>query len=148
MDLIGLLLRVGLSLAVVLGLMWLAARGLRGSVGGRGAGVVEVVARQPLGRGSAVAVVRVADRALVLGVTDAQVTMLGETDLAALEQAQETSRARPTRRAPVTVPGDVVVPPSIALHADGPRGRLDGSILSPRTWRRSVEVLRERTVRK
>lgn len=139
MDLLGLLLRVGLSLAVVIGLMWLAARALRSAGGGRGAGVVEVVARQALGRGSAVAVVRIADKALVLGVTDGQVTLLGETDLAAVEASRAPERRSP---APVAIGTDA---PALVTAA---RGRLDGSILSPRTWRRTVEAVRDRTVRK
>jgi flagellar protein FliO/FliZ len=118
-----------------------------------------VVARQPLGRGSSVAVVRVADRALVLGVTDTHVTLLSETDVAVVEDARTT-----TRRTPVTGAGagaDALAEPHESLAAlqagqtarpldgrtpgDGP---LAGSILSPQTWRRTVETLRERTVRK
>jgi len=152
MDVIGLLLRVGLSLAVVIGLMWLAARALRGTVTGRGAGVVEVVARQTLGRGSAVAVVRVADKALVLGVTDGQVTMLGETDLAAIAEAREAPRpkTRPARRRrmAITAGTGVVAPTSRAALTAGDGGRLAGSILSPTTWRTTVDTMRERTVRK
>jgi flagellar protein FliO/FliZ len=145
MDLLGLLLRVGLSLAVVIGLMWLAARALRGAVGGRGAGVVEVVAREALGRGSSVAVVRIADKALVLGVTDGHVSLLGETDLAAIEASRTPSRRT---SAPVALGADG---PEQLLAGSDPtatRGRLDGSILSPRTWRRAVEAVRDRTVRK
>jgi flagellar protein FliO/FliZ len=149
MELLGLVLRVGLSLAVVVGLMWLAARGLRGAVAGRGLGVVEVVARQPLGRGSAVAVVRVADKALVLGVTDTQVTILGETALADVEAARTTTtRTAVNTTAASTVdgtPSGSVTIPGLETTTSGP---LAGSILSPQTWRRTVEALRERTVRR
>jgi flagellar protein FliO/FliZ len=149
MDQLGLLLRVVLSLTVVLGLMWLAARALRGVAGARGAGVVEVVARQTLGRGSAIAVVRVADKGLVLGVTDGHVTLLGETDLAAIaavHPARSTERRTPaTRTAGADVPGQFGA--DLAADLAAPAGRLDGSILSPRTWRRAVDALRERTVR-
>lgn len=143
MELFGLLLRVGLSLAVVIGLMWLAARGLRGAVAGRGLGVVEVVARQPLGRGSSVAVVRVADKALVLGVTDSQVTILGETGLDEIEAARTTT----TRTAVATEQTTSGTLLSTAAPTD-PAGPLAGSILSPQTWRRTLDALRERTVRR
>lgn len=87
-DSLALGLRVALSLAAVLLLMWVAARLLRGHGGGRSAGVVEVVARQQLGRGTSVAVVRVVDRALVLGVTETGVSLLSDADLAAVEAAR------------------------------------------------------------
>lgn len=135
-DAIALALRVGLSFALVLGLMWLAARVFRGSLAGRGSGALEVLARQQVGRGASVAVVRVADRALVVGVTEHTVTVLGETltDLAAL--------TAPAAVAPG--PDDVT---SVAPGAPGNKP-LAGSVLSPATWRQAVQALRERTVRR
>ena len=130
-DMLGLLLRLGLSLAAVLGLMWLAARVLRGPAT-RGTGVVELVARQQVGRGAAVAVLRVADRALEVGVTDAKVTLISEADLEAIELAR--LEAEETR--------------SAANGSDRPAGVLPGSVLSPDTWRRVVEVVRDRTARR
>jgi flagellar protein FliO/FliZ len=126
-----LVLRVGLSLLVVLGLMWGAARLVRRPFARRGGGVLAVLARQQLSRGSAVTVLRVHDRALVLGVTDQQVTLLAETDLDAIE-----TEIRLTRRTPVTV------------TVDGAAGPLAGSALSRRTWSQALEELRDRTVRK
>ena len=41
---------------------------------------VELLARRPLWRNASIAVVRVGDRSLVVGVTDHQVTKLGEAD--------------------------------------------------------------------
>lgn len=159
--------RAGLSLLVVLGLMWLLARYLRGRTGGRAIGAMEVVARQGLGRSSAVAVVRVGEQALVLGVTEQQITLLGNADLAALvtpaaDDAGTVSPARRPRRtrAPrgsVAIPADVVTDggPTAAAAAAlpetlaaAPRGPLTGSILSPTTWRTTVEVLREKSVRR
>ncbi|MFI5911190.1 flagellar biosynthetic protein FliO [Dactylosporangium sp. NPDC051541] len=54
----------------------------RRPLGSRSGGALTVVARQQLSRGSSVAVVKVADRALVLGVSDAGVSLLADADAA------------------------------------------------------------------
>ncbi len=72
-------LRVVLSLAVVLGLLWIIAR--RGGRGRVKATTVQVVGRQSLGRRAGVAVVEVEGRRLLLGVTDQGVSMLTELDV-------------------------------------------------------------------
>jgi flagellar protein FliO/FliZ len=138
--LIELALRIGFSLLVVFGLMWGLARLVRRPLGGsRSAGALAVLNRQQLSRGSSVTVVKVADRALVLGVTDQQVSVLGETDLASFEE----HAAAHEHRAPAVLESDDL------LAGSGSRrtGPLDGSVLSPRTWRSMLEVLRDRTVR-
>jgi flagellar protein FliO/FliZ len=78
-------LRIVFSLLIVLALMWAVAKVLRKPMTGRAAGTMSVLARQQLSRNAAIAVVKVTDRAFVLGVTDQQVTLLAEADLAALE---------------------------------------------------------------
>jgi flagellar protein FliO/FliZ len=88
--------RLLISLAFVLGLMWLIARRVkRGGKRGRNGKLIELLSRQQLSRSASVAVVRVADQALIIGVTDGQVTVLGETDLeaaqASLGQGQPAS---------------------------------------------------------
>ena len=87
-----LFVRLIMSLAVVIGLMWIAAnvlrkRGFAGSAGGRRAPgtQVELVARKPLGRNASIAVVRIGERSIVVGVTDHQVTNLGEVELDAID---------------------------------------------------------------
>ena len=75
-------LRIGFSLTVVLGLMWAFGRMYRNRTRRHG-GALDVIARRQLTRGGAVAVVRVADRTLVLGVTDQRVSLLAEADLPA-----------------------------------------------------------------
>ncbi|MGN6244331.1 MAG: FliO/MopB family protein [Motilibacteraceae bacterium] len=139
--------RVTLSLIAVLGVMWVAARVLQSRGAGRSAGVVEVVSRAPLGKGSSVAVVKVAGDVLVLGVTEHSVSLLGAADPAAVEAA--TARPAPVeRREPVVElsgAGSGVAAPAAAAATSGP---LAGSVLSPGTWRQAVEVLRERSVRK
>ncbi|BCJ53806.1 hypothetical protein Asp14428_52810 [Actinoplanes sp. NBRC 14428] len=124
-----LVLRIGFSLLVVFGLMWGLARvARRGGLGKRGPGSLSVLNRQSLSRGSSVAVVQVADRALILGVTDNQVSLLGETELSAF--AEEAVRG----------------PEALVLPHHG--GKLDGSILSPRTWTSTLDFLRDRTARR
>jgi flagellar protein FliO/FliZ len=113
-----------LALAIVLGLMWLLTRLVRRPLGGRSAGVMAVLARQPLTRGASVAVVRVGRQAYVLGVTDQHVTLLAEADPAALEAALDPPHE---------------IREQIPLDTQGP---LAGSVLSPSTWRRAVDAVR------
>jgi len=92
LSVVTLLGRLLVSLAVVFGLMAVAARVVRRrGLGSSGSATtrIEVLARQGLGRSSSVQLVRVAGRTLVLGVTDASVQVLGEADplLLAAEQA-------------------------------------------------------------
>jgi flagellar protein FliO/FliZ len=154
-----LLLRIGFSLIVVFVLMWGIAKVVRRPLAGRNGDLLAVVARQQMTRGASVAVVRVADRALIVGVTDNQVTLLGETTIEALEAPQQ---AAPARRSPIQLVADA--PPALAeaevitelparpalprQAAPAQAGRLTGSLLSPATWAQTIEFLRERTVRK
>lgn len=144
--------RAGLSLVVVLGLMWVVGRALRArSQGGRVAGI-EVLARHSLGRSASLTVVRVADRALVLGVTESSVTLLRDCDL----PAQELTVTAPATAVPgMPVERDLELASALlaasgharpdAARATGP---LAGSVLAPATWRATVDALRERTVRR
>jgi flagellar protein FliO/FliZ len=110
-------------------------------MGRRGSGALSVLNRQALSRGSSVAVIRVADRALILGVTDAQVSLLGETDLNAFEAEPH---ARPETPAGTTDVLPAVHPTVLPHHG----GKLDGSLLSPRTWGSTLDFLRDRTTRR
>jgi flagellar protein FliO/FliZ len=129
-----LVLRIGFSLLVVMGLMWLAARVVRRPLGRRAHGELAVLNRQQLTRGAAVTVVRVADRAMILGVTDQQITLLGEADPEAFETHHHE------RRDHVDLPD--------APHPAGGGGRLDGSLLSPKTWGSTLDFIRDRTTRR
>jgi flagellar protein FliO/FliZ len=141
-------LRTSLSLTVVLLVVWGAARLLGRMQGHHGGGVLEVLARQPVGRTASVAVVRVADRAYVLGVTEQSITLLEETGLDDLQDAESARPLPPrVRRTPLDRspgPTSVSVPDGHATSA----GTLHGSVLAPSTWRQAVEVVRERTVRR
>jgi flagellar protein FliO/FliZ len=137
-----LVLRIGFSLLVVFGLMWgLAKVARRPLSGNRGSGTLSVLNRQQLARGAAVTVVQVADRALILGVTDQQVSLLGETDL---DRFGKHPHVAERRDAVPLMPDDVLLP---SAHS-APPGRLDGSILSPRTWSSTLDFIRDRTTRR
>ncbi|HZC53519.1 MAG TPA: flagellar biosynthetic protein FliO [Mycobacterium sp.] len=133
--------RLLLSLAVVLGAMWLLGRflGKRSGRRARGGEVLAVLARQQVSRNSTVAVLKVVDRAIIVGVTDGQVTLLGDTDLEQVE-ALTAPPERPVRPVRVRRPRPV--------DADQPRRALSGSALSADTWKQALSALRERTVRK
>jgi flagellar protein FliO/FliZ len=146
-------LRITLSLLAVLVLMWGLARLGRGPLARRGAvGGLSVVARQQLSRNAAVVVVRLAGRGLLLGVTDQQVRLLGEADVAELEVATEPVRHRtgPARTRSPASPGSG--PERSTVDAAAKRSTVDsgplaGSVLSRRTWGQLLEFLRERTAR-
>jgi flagellar protein FliO/FliZ len=78
-------LRVVLSLACVLGLIWFAGRKMQGSAGVRKQRTVPltVLGRQSLGKGAGVALVEVAGRVLLLGVGEQGVSVLTEVDVPA-----------------------------------------------------------------
>jgi flagellar protein FliO/FliZ len=140
--LIELVLRIGFSLLIVFGLMWGLARVARRPLSGRrGTGSLAVLTRQQLSRGSSVTVVQVADKALVLGVTDQQVSLLAETDLEAFEKHPHGAGPRSA----AACEPDAVLPP--AYPGAQPHGALDGSVLSPRTWISTLNFLRDRTTR-
>ena len=112
---LGLLLRVALSLAVVLGILWFITNKAGRRAGGR-TRLVRVAGRQALSRTASVAVVEVADRVLVLGVSDAGVRLLTELDP---EQIAEPELA--------------VSPALTGL----PGSAFAGSMLSPVTWKQA-----------
>jgi flagellar protein FliO/FliZ len=118
-------LRIVFSLAVVLVLMWGIARVARRPLAGRSGGALSVLARQPLTRGASVAVVRVGERAYVLGVTDQNVSLLAEAEPDTIEAA-----AHQPQEVREQLPLD-------ALTGSG----LAGSVLSPATWRQAAAAV-------
>lgn len=168
-GMLGPALRMVVSLAIVLALMYIAARLLNRTRGGgtvraprrlvakrpslasalpklrpsagrrvpRRRPRLEVIARQQLGKTASVAVVRVADRTLLLGVTDSAVQLLSEMDAALFDEN--------------------AVPAELALVAEGvaPTASAEASGQSEvGTSARNVssvsvlDLLRERTVRR
>lgn len=160
MNTVAIIGRMLLALVFVLGVMWLLARWARKPMGGKADRVMTVLARQQLSRTSSVTVLRVMDRALVLGVTEQGVQLITETELSAIEDAlateTETGRGWARKRAlAVGEPagdiegGDIEGVASPSARAAGQRpAALDGSVFSPKTWRQLVSAARELTVRR
>ena len=137
---IELVIRIAFSLLVVFGIMWGLARLVRRPLAGRAAGPLSVLSRQQLSRGASVAVIRVGEQALVVGVTDQRVTLLAETPLATVE-------ADRGHREPVSL--DELTAASTETPVTAARGAhaLQGSALSLSTWRQAVGALRKGAVR-
>ena len=122
--------RLVLSLAFIGAVLWFAARVAQKRGIGQGNGLIEVVARQRMGRASSVSVVRIADRVLVVGSTEEQVTLLAEVD------GDVVADAIAERRPATAAPAAAGVP------------ALAGSVFDRNGWTTFVSQLRERTVRR
>jgi flagellar protein FliO/FliZ len=165
-DTVFLALRVIVSLAVVLGVLWYLQKKLSKRGVGRAAGkAITLIGRQAVGPKSSVAVVEVDGKRLVLGVTEHSVTVLSATELtphpfeASLAEAQAPTSiptVLPPNVRPITAPIPIravvttpegIVPPDQQLrprrHRQQPTSRMAGSILSPETWRQASAAIRE-----
>lgn len=81
MDTVFLALRVIVSLAVVLGVLWYLQKKLsKRGIGGAAGKAITLIGRQAVGPKASVAVVEIDGRRLVLGVTEHAVTVLHSTD--------------------------------------------------------------------
>lgn len=123
-----LLLRLVVSLAVVVGLLLLVVRfGARRFKGGSDA-LVQVVHRQPLSRTTAVAVVAVGSRILVLGTTESHVSVLTELDPIELDAGEVVldsfDLAGVAAPAPVGVPAPQPVQPAVPVVEVRPVARV------------------------
>lgn len=120
-------IRLVASLAVVVGLLLLLARVAGRRLAPREGAAVQVLHRQALSRSACVAVLQVGSRTLVVGTTDAQVSLLTELD--------------PGELSPEPAPGPVSSELDGQLvQARRPAGPevLAGSVLSPQTWRQAL----------
>lgn len=139
-----LLVRLGFSLSLVFGLMWVAARVVRGRAGALHRAKVdhlEVIERKPLTKNSSIAIVRVAGETLTVGITDTNVTLLGQVDLPE-EPDDATTLESVASVAPVV---SLAAAPSRAAAA-----RATGPLVTagdPSGRRSFIDVLRDRTVR-
>ena len=139
-----LLVRLALSLAVVIGLMMLLAAALRkrglivGNAGGttrrtQSGHAVEVIARRGLGRSAQVAVVRAGGRTMVLGVTEHQVTMLGEAQ-PSFDNRDNFDNLNST------------IDLDTGIQRTDLPGSANGSTASP--WKTMLDAMRNKTVRR
>ena len=109
------IIRLVLSLVFIGAVLLFAARVAKKRGLGQGNGLIEVVARQRMGRTSTLNVVRIADVVLVVGATEEQVTLLAEVDADAVEAALRERRTPahgrracddgPARDGPALAPG-------------------------------------------
>ena len=136
------IIRLILSLAFVGGVLFFAARLAKKRGLGQGNGLIEVVARQRMGRTSSVNVVRIADVVLVVGATEEHVTLLAEMDAESVETALE--QRRPPLR--LQAAGDDAAAAAPAARVS--TGALAGSVFDRNGWGSFVHQLRERTVRR
>ncbi len=152
-SVVGTLVRLILSLATVLTLMFLLARYLRNRQLGTGLGIggarrrkqavsLEIVTRQGLSRASSLAVVRVAGQLLLLGVTESTVSVLRE-----LEDTDEPELVPPVQD--TYAPGQGPLAPSPLSRSPFSQNFFAQGPLGIRTAAESfVETLRQRTVRR
>ncbi|CAM3314460.1 flagellar biosynthetic protein FliO [Occultella aeris] len=133
MDSLLLALRVALSLACVLGLMWFAQRRL-GRARTRRHGELQVVARQNLGGKAQVVLLETAGSRFLLGVTEHQVSVLHTTDAPA-QPVFEASLARAADDAadePTLLPVNALEPA---------KGWAAGSLLDAGTWKAAAAAV-------
>jgi len=155
MDTLFVALRVLLSLAAVVGLLWFLQR--RITKGTRSTGVtklVNVVARQGLAQKASVVVIDVEGKRFLLGVTEHSVTVLDATERAVVdtaaafesalgdESALAEAAATPSAHKQLVTP--IPFPQQFDPRTGLPRrvSALDGSILSLSTWKRAAVALR------
>jgi flagellar protein FliO/FliZ len=149
MDTLFVALRVLLSLAAVVGLLWFLQRRIsKGTRSTRATKLVNVVTRQGLAQKASVVVIDVEGKRFLLGVTEHAVTVLDATELpvidtaAAFESALTEAGAAPSVRKSAAAP--IPFPQQFDPRTGLPRraSALDGSILSLSTWKRAAVALR------
>src|SRR5687768_14434666 len=133
------IIRLVLSLVFIGAVLLFAARVAKKRGLGQGNGLIEVLARQRMGRTSTVNVVRIADVVLVVGATEEQITLLAEVDADAVDAALRE------RRVPAhTDAGDDDTgtrAPALVARSTSPA--LAGSVFDRNGWGAVVNQLRE-----
>lgn len=150
MDTLFLALRVLVSLAAVLAVIWLAHRRLsRGSRAAKVASPITVISRQGLAQKASVVIIEAEGKRFVLGVTDHAVNVLYErdSDLLTAPVSRESADEFAFALAGLTEP-DAEDPTDLSgpTHSHTPpatQGMLRGSILSAETWKLSFAALRQ-----
>ena len=139
--------RVILSLGAVVALLWIIQRRVAGPKrGARTGDVLNVVSRRGLGQKSAVVVVETDGKRFLLGVTEHSVNVLHTSDAplpeAAGEPTPENGRVFALKLAEASA-DDPARPMRRRREGRGPAGPLNGSILSPDTWRQAAAAARK-----
>ncbi|MBN9239757.1 MAG: flagellar biosynthetic protein FliO [Micrococcales bacterium 70-64] len=133
MDDVFLVLRVIVSLAAVLGVIWYIQRRVsRGSRVKQSKKAITVVGRQGVGARASVAVIDVDGKRFILGVTEHSVNILHTSDTPEAP-AEAFSRVLTEEGGDVEI--EAVTPPASSSP-------LAGSILSVDTWRRAFASLK------
>lgn len=135
MDNLFIALRVIVSLAAVLGLLYVLQRRLVPRLGAAGHRHVDVVARQGIGPKASVVLVDVEGRRYLLGVAEHAVSVLDSFDVPA-----ET--AVPDAPPGGDDGGDPFAPSLRRAREAQPGSPLAGSVLSGQTWRQAAAALR------
>jgi flagellar protein FliO/FliZ len=140
-------LRVILSLAAVVGLLWVVQRRVtKGAKSTRATKLVRVVSRQGIAQKASVVVVDVEGQRFLLGVTEHSVTVLNTTELPAAESVEAPVVAQANSAAAFgTIMASTKAPvfTSFDPKTGQPRsGAFDGSIFSAATWKRAAAALR------
>ncbi len=121
-ELVGLLLKTGLVVALLGASLWALRRYAGTASGRRGTGAVTIAETLPLAQGRAVYVLDVGDRALLVGATPQQLTLLGE-----VRDAAVLARLRaPERRDPAPSLAGLVERLRAALAAYAPGRQAEG----------------------
>ena len=146
-----LIIRLIFSLAFIAAVLWFAARvAKKRGIGGTGNGVIEVLARQRMGRASTVNVLRIGDTCLVVGATEEQVTLLAEVHPETVDDALRSKQA--PRQAVHAVPAEddagyePVARPRVTARTSS--GALSGTVFDKSGWSSFMTELREKTVRR
>jgi flagellar protein FliO/FliZ len=161
-----LVVRLVFSLAVIIGMLLLIARFSAKRFRGGSNALVRVVHRQPLSRTSAVSVVTVGSRVLVLGTTEHQVQLITELEADELESVRSADESADFDGFGAGHPLELVSPPYVPRHAAPDRspqtavaraaasasrtavpadGALAGSVLSVQTWKQAFAAATSRT---
>ncbi len=146
-SLASMLPRVFISMAVVVIVMWIAARISKNRQDGGSSrmgikassrpAVVQVLGRSGVGKNAAVSVVRAGDKTLVVGITDQQITLLAELDDEMSSDAVTDITERTQQRELDSRPQWTGVSASSTSQSN-----------SEQTWKGLLEQVRERTVRR
>lgn len=164
METVFVALRVLLSLAVVLGLLWWLQRRLTRGPRATRVNPITVVTRQSISPKASVVMIEVDGQRLVLGVTEHAITVLQASEAISVENpapaaspatafavSLDAATSTATPATPTLVPALSPVPPLAAAAVTAvpalpvtamPATPLAGSILSLHTWKQAAATLR------